>query len=158
FPRLWDVVVQRTEKEPDEAALGDLRTVLFLLIQDRRNRFLHGDCPACGEVDLWGVPLGRVWLHSECDSKGRRGCKIDAINTLPPYRRPFHRDERWPAPAGDVNLCQVLWLGWDQAQDVLRRLGFDEPRKQVYDPSTKSVADFRARVDDSILTKEGHLP
>lgn len=96
---------------------GDIARLLFLLVQDCRNAYLTCSCHAC--EDSPGVPLARVWLHTE--EQGRR-CKVVAIDPYPPYRRPL-RTECWPAPLGWVNVGQVIWHRWEGACARLADLG-----------------------------------
>jgi hypothetical protein len=99
-----DAVNQRSLLEP-----------LFHLAQDCRNSFLQGHCHAC--LDDPGVPLARIWLQRDGDK-----CRVQLIDSVPPYRRP-RRHDRWPALPGTVNGGQVIWYRYEDACVVLRGLG-----------------------------------
>jgi hypothetical protein len=100
--------------------------ILFWLVQDCRNQFLHCECRACTAEE--GVLLSRIWLRSE--GKPRAGCRVLRIDAYPPHRRPVHTD-CWPAPLGSINLARVLWHRLPEACSILSSIGVDVSRTPV---------------------------
>jgi len=100
--------------------------ILFWLVQDCRNHFLHCDCGACTEDK--GVLLSRIWLRSR--AKGRPDCRVLRIDSYPPYRRLVHTD-CWPAPQGYVNLGRVMWHRLPEACSILCGIGVDASQTPV---------------------------
>lgn len=95
--------------------------LLLLLVQDRRNAFLHCECASCERET--GVPLARVWLKTMREG-GRQTCHVLQIDSYPPFRRPLHR-ECWPAPLGSVNLGRLIWHRQAEACTELADLGIE---------------------------------
>lgn len=109
-----------------------LVALLFQLVQDCRNAYLNCDCFGCDEDT--GVPLARVWLTTD-EAGGREGCRIVAIDSYPPYRRPI-KPECWPAPLGSVNVGRFIWHRWEEACTALDDLGLRVTKKEFTLPAT----------------------
>jgi hypothetical protein len=90
--------------------------LLFLVMQDRVNRFLAPGCLSCEDE---GVPLARLWLNAKV-SLGRTEYDIQQISPLPPYRRGQSPD-RLPAPLGSVNRGEVIWRNPEDGRAILAR-------------------------------------
>lgn len=103
---------------PNEIQSPDLfvTEILFWLVQDCRNQFLHCECHTCPEDQ--GVPLARVCLW--VPKKGK--CKVLAIDPYPPHRRPLSLD-CWPSLPGMVNVGEAIWQTPEQARDLLMSMG-----------------------------------
>jgi hypothetical protein len=116
-----------TLSDDDVVRDDQLGAILYWLIQDCRNAFLHCGCHACA-ADT-GVPLARVCLRS-----GPQGdCRIVAIDPYPPYRRPLG-PECWPAPPGKVNLGRFLWQREEEVRAALADLGVRVTRSLSFTP------------------------
>lgn len=63
-------------------------------------------------------------MESNQAGKSVAVCKVVAIDTYPPYRRPLLLDEL-PAPPGEVNLARFLWQRLDDD-------GYNEVRRQLH--------------------------
>jgi hypothetical protein len=120
----------------DEIVRDDrLGPILYWLIQDCRNAFLHCDCHACPESA--GVPLARV-----CLGGGPRDCRIVSIDPYPPYRRPLG-PECWPAPPGKVNLGRLIWQREEEVRAALAGLGILIKESRPFAPPTVLRAKYR---------------
>jgi hypothetical protein len=108
--------------------------LLFLVIQDRVNRFLAPPCQACEDE---GVPLARLWLQANV-KMGRTEYEIQQITPLPPYRREQSPD-RLPAPLGRVNRAEVLWRDPEDARAILARYDIRLLRQPVRLEITKDL-------------------
>lgn len=101
--------------DPDTAAVVE---ILFWLVQDARLRMVAETRGCAAGGDPAGVLLARLWISLA--EPGR--CQVQQINTFPPYRRPFGLDT-WPAPLGDVNLIETIWMRWAEARGLLTGAG-----------------------------------
>ena len=143
----------RSEATKNEEA--DIKRLLFMIAQDRANVFLNCACFAGGS----GVRIARVWVKTR-DEKGRRTCKIQFIDTQPPYRRPLMRD-CWPAPLGQINVAQVYWHRPEEAQAILSGLGLDATGTTEYTPGDyvtvmeQVVCGTDARLDENFFAAPG---
>ncbi|MEM6678791.1 MAG: helix-hairpin-helix domain-containing protein [Pseudomonadota bacterium] len=79
----------------------DPEVLLFWVIIDRRLALIDADCHACAEDER--VCLGRVWLFTGVDRRGRHICFIGWIEKAGPPRRQLSPADA-PAPLGAVNL------------------------------------------------------
>jgi hypothetical protein len=114
FGFLRDAVEGLAQVPPDPSLEPALARLLFFLVQDRRNAYLQAwpqVAAACA-----GVPIARVWMYRQAQSGAP--CVVLQIDDFPYPRRELAVD-RWPAPAGHVNLGRHIW---QRAEQVCQRL------------------------------------
>jgi hypothetical protein len=126
----------------------NLTKFLFYLVQDCRNAYLSPGPHDCQRGS--GVPLARIWLRPATDARGRRRCKVLAIDPYPPYRRPLTRTD-WPAPLGRVNLGQLIWHRWNEACSVLADLGVEVVEPKHFAPQTLFALSNALQRDDMFV-------
>jgi hypothetical protein len=107
--------------------------VLFWIVQDCRNAYLQSGCSTCGEAA--GVPIGRAWVRMVDGVGGKSTCRVLAVDTQPPFRRPI-RGASWPAPLGHVNAGPAVWRRLNDAAATLRWLGMNVKGADTFDPTT----------------------
>jgi hypothetical protein len=105
-----------TEKWVEKLAVQ----ALFWIVQDCRNTFLQSGCSGCESAA--GVPIARLWVRLPAAGATKSKCRVLAIDTQRPYRRPI-LGACWPAPLGQVNAGQVIWRQAEDARAILNGLG-----------------------------------
>jgi hypothetical protein len=121
---------------------AELAQALLYIVLDCQNRYIAAGCASCKAAD--GVPLARVWVHSADGDT----CRVLAIDSSPPHRRPIGADPL-PAPAGEHNLAHLLWMRPDDAVRALNALGI--PAQSTTIPQPKSSEELSKLFDVSVL-------
>ena len=102
-------------------ALGDypsravLRWFLLLVVLDCRIAHVRSRCRTCRRAE--GVPLARIYLRRPADGGE---CRVATIDPFAPFRRTLALDPPLPAPAGKVNVADVIGA---RLSDAMVRLG-----------------------------------
>ncbi len=98
---------------------GDMTTtLLFAILQDARLHYLR-----TRTILPDAEPEVRLARVKFCEFKNNKNrCRVQYINNFPPYRTELQQD-RWPAPAGMLNLGRYIWHPTDMVCNRLGDLG-----------------------------------
>jgi hypothetical protein len=105
----------KVQAEKIESLDQYVTNILFWLVQDCRNHFLHCTCQDCTEDQ--GVPLARLclWVPKH------ESCKVLVIDSYPPHRRSINLN-CWPTVPELVNVGQAIWQTPEQARTLLMEM------------------------------------